>query len=175
MATISGNVLTIVGAGTAVISASQAGNTNYSAAAPVSQTLTVNIGGVPPVVLDLDGDGTEDVATANALPGDITVLRGNADGTFGAFGWESRIEAGLAPRDAAVRAMHEVSGPIVAIGLVLTAVFVPLAFVSGLEGQFYRQFAVTISVVAASAASQAMRFMICSTRCRMRYRARCRR
>jgi hypothetical protein len=51
-------------------------------------------------VADLDGDGREDVATANALPGDITVLRGNAGGTFGAFGWESRIEAGLAPINA---------------------------------------------------------------------------
>ncbi len=59
---------------------------------------------------------------------------------------ERNIESGLAPRDAAVRAMHEVSGPIVAIGLVLSAVFVPLAFVSGLEGQFYRQFAVTIAI-----------------------------
>jgi len=59
---------------------------------------------------------------------------------------ERNIEAGLNPRDAAVHAMHEVSGPIIAIGLVLCAVFVPLAFVSGLEGQFYRQFAVTIAI-----------------------------
>ena len=59
---------------------------------------------------------------------------------------ERNIEAGLDPRDAAVKAMHEVSGPIVAIGLVLCAVFIPLAFVSGLEGQFYRQFAVTIAI-----------------------------
>jgi multidrug efflux pump len=59
---------------------------------------------------------------------------------------ERNIEAGLRPHDAAVKAMHEVSGPIIAIGLVLCAVFVPLAFVSGLEGQFYRQFAVTIAI-----------------------------
>ena len=59
---------------------------------------------------------------------------------------ERNIEAGLSPRDASVKAMQEVSGPIVAIGLVLCAVFVPLAFVSGLEGQFYRQFAVTIAI-----------------------------
>ncbi|WP_395692304.1 efflux RND transporter permease subunit [Piscinibacter sp.] len=59
---------------------------------------------------------------------------------------ERNIEAGLNPRDAAVHAMQEVSGPIIAIGLVLCAVFVPLAFVAGLEGQFYRQFAVTIAI-----------------------------
>ena len=59
---------------------------------------------------------------------------------------ERNIEAGLSPRDASVKAMQEVSGPIIAIGLVLCAVFVPLAFVSGLEGQFYRQFAVTIAI-----------------------------
>ncbi|AEG94625.1 efflux RND transporter permease subunit [Ramlibacter tataouinensis] len=59
---------------------------------------------------------------------------------------ERNIEAGLSPHDAAVQAMKEVSGPIIAIGLVLCAVFVPLAFVSGLSGQFYRQFAVTISI-----------------------------
>ncbi len=59
---------------------------------------------------------------------------------------ERNIEAGLSPHDASVKAMQEVSGPIIAIGLVLCAVFVPLAFVSGLEGQFYRQFAVTIAI-----------------------------
>ncbi len=59
---------------------------------------------------------------------------------------ERNIEAGLSPRDATYRAMREVSGPIVAIALVLVAVFVPLAFISGLSGQFYRQFAVTIAI-----------------------------
>ena len=59
---------------------------------------------------------------------------------------ERNIERGLTPHDATVLAMREVSGPIVAIALVLCAVFVPLAFVPGLSGQFYRQFAVTIAI-----------------------------
>jgi multidrug efflux pump len=59
---------------------------------------------------------------------------------------ERNIERGLAPREATYRAMSEVSGPIVAIALVLIAVFVPLAFISGLTGQFYRQFALTIAI-----------------------------
>ena len=59
---------------------------------------------------------------------------------------ERNIEAGLSPHDATVKAMHEVSGPIIAIALVLCAVFVPLAFVPGLTGQFYKQFAVTIAI-----------------------------
>jgi multidrug efflux pump len=59
---------------------------------------------------------------------------------------ERNIEDGLSPREATYRAMKEVSGPIIAIALVLVAVFVPLAFISGLTGQFYRQFAVTIAI-----------------------------
>src|SRR5213075_2324806 len=59
---------------------------------------------------------------------------------------ERNIEAGLSPRDATYRAMREVSGPIIAIALVLVAVFVPLAFITGLTGQFYRQFALTIAI-----------------------------
>jgi len=59
---------------------------------------------------------------------------------------ERNIAAGLAPREATLRAMQEVSGPIVTIALVLVAVFVPLAFVSGLTGQFYKQFALTIAI-----------------------------
>ncbi|WP_309085610.1 efflux RND transporter permease subunit [Chelativorans sp.] len=59
---------------------------------------------------------------------------------------ERNIEEGLSPRDATYRAMREVSGPIIAIALVLVAVFVPLAFISGLTGQFYRQFALTIAI-----------------------------
>jgi hydrophobe/amphiphile efflux-1 (HAE1) family protein len=58
---------------------------------------------------------------------------------------ERHIEAGLSPLDASHRAMEEVSGPIIAIALVLSAVFVPVAFISGLDGQFYRQFALTIA------------------------------
>ena len=59
---------------------------------------------------------------------------------------ERNIANGLTPRDATVQAMKEVSGPIIAIALVLCAVFVPIAFVSGLTGQFYRQFALTIAI-----------------------------
>ena len=59
---------------------------------------------------------------------------------------EHHIEEGLSPRDAAIRAMDEVSGPVVAVGLVLTAVFVPCAFISGIVGQFFRQFAITIAI-----------------------------
>lgn len=59
---------------------------------------------------------------------------------------ERNIEAGLSPREATYRAMREVSGPIIAIALVLVAVFVPLAFITGLTGQFYRQFALTIAI-----------------------------
>jgi multidrug efflux pump len=58
---------------------------------------------------------------------------------------ERNIELGMTPREASYKAMGEVSGPIVAIALVLTAVFVPIAFISGLTGQFYRQFALTIA------------------------------
>ena len=58
---------------------------------------------------------------------------------------ERHIENGMTPRDAAHRAMSEVSGPIVAITLVLASVFVPLAFLGGVTGQFYKQFAVTIA------------------------------
>jgi multidrug efflux pump len=59
---------------------------------------------------------------------------------------ERHIERGLTPVAATRRAMEEVSGPIIAIALVLCAVFVPTAFVSGLSGQFYRQFALTIAI-----------------------------
>ncbi|MDN3557428.1 efflux RND transporter permease subunit [Halomonas maura] len=59
---------------------------------------------------------------------------------------ERNIEEGLTPLAAAHQAMKEVSGPIIAIGLVLCAVFVPMAFLSGVTGQFYRQFAATIAI-----------------------------
>ena len=59
---------------------------------------------------------------------------------------EHHIEAGLAPRYATVKAMEQVSGPVIAVGLVLSAVFVPCAFISGITGQFFRQFALTIAV-----------------------------
>jgi len=59
---------------------------------------------------------------------------------------ERNIEAGLNPMAATRRAMEEVSGPIIAIALTLCAVFIPIAFISGLTGQFYRQFALTIAI-----------------------------
>jgi multidrug efflux pump len=59
---------------------------------------------------------------------------------------ERHIELGQSPKEATRHAMHEVTGPIVATALVLCAVFIPTAFVSGLTGQFYRQFALTIAI-----------------------------
>jgi multidrug efflux pump len=59
---------------------------------------------------------------------------------------EHHIEHGLTPRQAAHKAMDQVSGPVVAVALVLSAVFVPCAFISGITGQFFRQFALTIAV-----------------------------
>jgi multidrug efflux pump len=59
---------------------------------------------------------------------------------------ERNIEEGRTPKEATYQAMREVSGPIIAIALTLIAVFVPIAFISGLTGQFYRQFALTIAI-----------------------------
>ena len=59
---------------------------------------------------------------------------------------EHHIEQGMTPHDATVRAMEEVSGPVIAIALILAAVFIPTAFVPGITGQLYQQFAVTIAV-----------------------------
>ncbi|HWW07031.1 efflux RND transporter permease subunit [Collimonas sp.] len=59
---------------------------------------------------------------------------------------ERNIENGLSAKEATYKAMREVSGPIVAIALTLCAVFIPLAFVSGLTGQFFKQFALTIAI-----------------------------
>ena len=58
---------------------------------------------------------------------------------------EHHIETGLAPREATVMAMSQVSGPVIAVGLVLSAVFIPCAFIGGITGQFFRQFALTIA------------------------------
>ena len=60
---------------------------------------------------------------------------------------ERWLDQGLAPRDAARKAMDEVTGPVIAVGLVLFAVFIPAAFLGGISGQFFRQFAVTIAVL----------------------------
>src|SRR5882672_3413933 len=59
---------------------------------------------------------------------------------------ERHIAEGLSPRDATHKAINEVSSAVVAVGLVLSAVFIPTAFISGITGQFYRQFALTIAV-----------------------------
>ena len=59
---------------------------------------------------------------------------------------EHHIRKGLLPRAAAIAAMSEVSGPVIAVGFVLSAVFVPCMFISGIVGQFFRQFALTIAV-----------------------------
>jgi multidrug efflux pump len=58
---------------------------------------------------------------------------------------EHHIERGLAPREATIKAMSEVSAPVIAVGMVLSAVFIPCAFISGITGQFFRQFALTIA------------------------------
>src|SRR6202046_2752603 len=59
---------------------------------------------------------------------------------------EHHIEAGMTPHDATVKAMEEVTGPVIAIALILAAVFVPTAFIPGITGLLYQQFAVTIAV-----------------------------
>src|ERR1700678_1661794 len=59
---------------------------------------------------------------------------------------ERHIEEGMAPKDAALKAMQEISGPVVGIALVLSAVFVPTAFIPGITGRLYQQFAVTIAI-----------------------------
>lgn len=58
---------------------------------------------------------------------------------------ERWIARGLAPRDATIKAMAEITGPVIAITLVLSSVFIPTAFIPGISGQFYRQFALTIA------------------------------
>jgi hydrophobic/amphiphilic exporter-1 (mainly G- bacteria), HAE1 family len=59
---------------------------------------------------------------------------------------EHHIEHGLSPKDAAFKAMEEVSGPVIAIALILAAVFVPTAFIPGITGRLYQQFAITIAI-----------------------------
>jgi hydrophobic/amphiphilic exporter-1 (mainly G- bacteria), HAE1 family len=61
-------------------------------------------------------------------------------------GVERHIEEGMTPKDAALKAMEELSGPVVAIALVLSAVFVPTAFIPGITGRLYQQFALTIAI-----------------------------
>src|SRR5271165_6544728 len=59
---------------------------------------------------------------------------------------EHHIEEGMSPRDATIRAMEEVSGPVVAIAIILAAVFIPTAFIPGITGRLYQQFALTIAI-----------------------------
>jgi len=61
-------------------------------------------------------------------------------------GVQRHIEEGLAPKDAARRAMEELSGPVIGIALVLSAVFVPTVFIPGITGRLYQQFALTIAI-----------------------------
>ncbi len=59
---------------------------------------------------------------------------------------ERHIEDGMAPKEAALKAMEEISGPVIGIALVLSAVFIPTAFIPGITGRLYQQFAVTIAI-----------------------------
>jgi HAE1 family hydrophobic/amphiphilic exporter-1 len=59
---------------------------------------------------------------------------------------ERHIEEGMSPKDAALKAMEEISGPVIGIALVLSAVFIPTAFIPGITGRLYQQFAVTIAI-----------------------------
>ncbi|HKS09811.1 MAG TPA: multidrug efflux RND transporter permease subunit [Pyrinomonadaceae bacterium] len=59
---------------------------------------------------------------------------------------EKHIEDGMSPRDATLQAMREVSGPVISIALILASVFIPIAFVSGIQGRLNKQFAVTIAI-----------------------------
>jgi HAE1 family hydrophobic/amphiphilic exporter-1 len=59
---------------------------------------------------------------------------------------ERHIEEGLAPKDAALKAMHEVAGPVVSLALILGAVFIPTVFITGITGRLYQQFALTIVI-----------------------------
>ena len=69
---------------------------------------------------------------------------------------EHHIEEGLSPREASLQAMKEVSGPVVAIALILAAVFVPTAFIPGITGRLYQQFAITIAISVAISAFNAL-------------------
>jgi multidrug efflux pump len=59
---------------------------------------------------------------------------------------EHHIEEGMAPRDATLKAMEEVSGPVVSIALILASVFIPVGFMSGIQGRLNKQFAITIAI-----------------------------
>jgi hydrophobic/amphiphilic exporter-1 (mainly G- bacteria), HAE1 family len=69
---------------------------------------------------------------------------------------QRHIEEGLSPKEAALKAMEEISGPVVGIALVLSAVFIPTAFIPGITGRLYQQFAVTIAISVALSAFNAL-------------------
>jgi HAE1 family hydrophobic/amphiphilic exporter-1 len=69
---------------------------------------------------------------------------------------ERHIEEGMAPRDATLQAMRDVSGPVIGIALVLSAVFVPTAFIPGITGRLYQQFALTIAIAVIFSAFNAL-------------------
>jgi HAE1 family hydrophobic/amphiphilic exporter-1 len=69
---------------------------------------------------------------------------------------ERHIEEGLAPKEAAIKAMDEVAGPVVALALILAAVFVPTVFIAGITGRLYQQFAMTIAISVALSAFNAL-------------------
>ena len=60
--------------------------------------------------------------------------------------WNATFSEGIAPKEATLKAMQEITGPVIGVALVLAAVFVPTAFVPGITGRLYQQFAVTIAV-----------------------------
>jgi HAE1 family hydrophobic/amphiphilic exporter-1 len=69
---------------------------------------------------------------------------------------EHHIEEGMSPHDATLKAMEEVAAPVVAIALILIAMFIPTAFIPGITGRMYQQFAVTIAVSVAFSAFNAL-------------------
>ena len=69
---------------------------------------------------------------------------------------EHHIEEGLAPREATLKAMSEVSGPVVGIALVLSAVFIPIALIGGIQGRLNQQFAITIAIAVLISAFNAL-------------------
>src|SRR5712671_2223706 len=69
---------------------------------------------------------------------------------------EHHIEEGMSPKDATLQAMKEISGPVIGIALVLSSVFIPTAFIPGITGRLYQQFAVTIAISVALSAFNAL-------------------
>ena len=81
---------------------------------------------------------------------------------------EHHIEHGMSPKEAALKAMEEVSGPVIAIAIILAAVFVPTAFIPGITGRLYQQFAVTIAVSVIISAFNALTLSRPCRRCCLR-------